>query len=661
MCHTCNPNRAGELNGCTIHGAIGDDGRRPLDVNSQVCVNIGEAGETTYGCVSCDHPNVGARGNELCEEFYPSRPYCFGSAGCVPCIPTVGDVANANGRAGQDQQGCAAGARAYCNLVEDNGVHEHPVQANNLATDIVEGTYTLACGGCKLTTDCLPSGGLEQPCNDANNPETPGGSCGSCTPIGHSGCDEFLPICEGGTCRNCVEADNDANTGENDECLERQLGVGESTPYCVEGTCKECNPLIDPANPHKHCDDGEVCCGFKCVPTGFSVVNQNGQERINSVTVDGVVLANYNRCLDCNVGCDVELDDQNVITGKAADSCQDPEADNGQGQAGECRCGAGPACTGARRFCNAQNCVECVSDAHCAANNDDRGQCVNLACLQCDTNDNGGDGINPTCSGIDANAPYCVAGTCAACDSGLAVGANGCGVLEQPVCDSNTLTCRACSTNNECPANVQCLPNGRCDACVDENDCRTDNFSNPEGNVCSNGNCTNCGGQDSLCFGDAGNNIFGNRCVGDECVKCTAHADCDSHPLGNICNLATGMCGPCADDAACQAVTHPSGLKCLIGAGNTPNQCGACIADENTPNGNPLWPCFGCAWPHRHGSARIYPETLAALPPPSPPATAAPFRNPRFKTCAAAIWRIYWRSQDCTWGCSARSSLARRG
>ena len=613
-CHQCDIfDNSGNSNGCSILNGAGPE----LSVNEQICTDVAAIGETpSYECRSCTDPLQNGAGNALCAQYYPdTNANCVQDLGCVKCVPTLGDPQNQNGRSGDalPQTGCEdAGSSQYCNLVSNN-LHTAPVAADpDLTTAVVSGNFVLACGGCKQNEDCGINlvTGLQQPCNDPEGEG--GGTCGVCNPEDHSGCLPTKPIClADGTCDVCDETQNGAD-GINPACNVRDA----SAPFCVDGTCKACNPLIDAANPHQHCANEELCCGFKCVPIGFTVVLDNGLERLNSETVDGVEIANYNRCLDCNVGCGVDLDAQGFITGKAADSCRDPAlADHGE--AGECRCGAAAACEGDTPYCNAQTCVECVSDEHCAANNDGEAQCVNLTCKQCDRADNNDDGTNPTCAAIDANASYCVDGGCAACDPNPDGGdSNGCAVLEQPICDSVTATCRACAANNEC-ANGHCIDNGRCDDCASETDCT----NHADGNVCSDaGRCTNCGNDDNQCFDANGNNAFGNRCVENRCAQCVSHADCVGHPLGNLCS--NGVCAPCADDAGCVAANHPSGSKCITNVDGQPDQCGACVPAENTPNGNALCPnrqncsalnvCAACSEDdNAHGDTDIANRTCA--------------------------------------------------
>lgn len=192
--------------------------------------------------------------------------------------------------------------------------------------------------------------------------------------------------------------------------------------------------------------------------------------------------------------------------------------------AGQCMCGASPACTGTRGLCKGgASCVQCLTDTDCGTGTP---RCKGAdTCVQCLS--------NADCSGA---TPACdtTTNTCVACVENT----DCAGMAGTPVCKKSVPKCVQCVANSDCGPGMQCDPaNNTCVQCVDD---------------------SGCGGATPVC-----------KTATHTCVGCTADAQC----AGGRCNPMTNTCVQCLMDAPdCSAVAGKP--KCNT---NT-YQCVECLA-----------------------------------------------------------------------------------
>ena len=258
-------------------------------------------------------------------------------------------------------------------------------------------------------------------------------------------------------------------------------------------------------------------------------------------------------------------------------------------------------------------CVECLDDAHCAANPAALGgRCANQLCVCTDGADCEGKvpgarctGTSPTSCGcaedVDCQAPLrCVgqlfgAQICAA----PCTGDSDCTDPTRPHCNAVTGRCVACALDSHCKSSQHCHPvlaacvsclrdahctsqgaplcdfeQGKCIVCRTSADCK----ANASGSLCSGGYCT-CKDA-SHCKGPA---PWGNSCIKklNRC-GCAGATDCSGNANGPACSTSSGRC-TCSGDGDCTSLPYSACLEPYKGAGYMYCQL-VCASDQDCPN-----------------------------------------------------------------------------
>lgn len=500
--------------------------------------------------------------NAGCDN--PALPTCRGGV-CAACIAD----ADCLGR-----QCLPDGRCAECDSADNAGCD---------ATAPICGAGN-TCRGCNADAEC----GDGQACYIAQaDPRDPNiGQCFQCDPRRDSvasrlidfGCDAAAPVCgAGNVCRACLN-DGECNGGQ-----------------CVGGQCAQCDPAdgigCDPASATPICNAARTC-------VGCNVDNRCGQLGRAPVCngVDG-------RCVTClrvtNIGCQ----DATPIcdAGTACRACR----------AGEC--GAGLTCdvaTGRCRAClptptdtcdgesvtpvcdpDRFECRGCGNNEECRTRNPNRPFCIEGSCLACDPDNHEG------CSS-EGNQPRCLGGTCTSCEGddrngdafcaglfqtpgGQCLASGGCGPCDpldnsgclidsvRPVCNPTLLVCDAC-TGGTCSQGDCNAVSGRCVRCdpASAGACVRDQATppGPALSVCDPVTlaCVGCQGDDE-CDGHP----YGPLCRGGYCV-CSDRSDrCDLNSNRPAC--IASVCLACRNNTDC--LGNPSGARCILDAGQNFGRC----------------------------------------------------------------------------------------
>ncbi len=245
-------------------------------------------------------------------------------------------------------------------------------------------------------------------------------------------------------------------------------------------------------------------------------------------------------------------------------------------------------------LCNTPRCVNCRTDEDCHGGD----ICVAHECRACQpfeadqSNDTGATPLvsqeQKNCSPESA-APICDSEsfTCRACStdteciyaSGGALGycnhtlgrcqvcnpadSKGCSA-EKPICNltPNGYACAVCENSEECNARSAGLicSSGKCEACESSANCRKkqDNWVHPNGSVCiGTGSAKHCGKceKDDDCSASGNDGQF---CFDGACVECRSNSDCATNANGNVCK--NHVCGGCDDASDCEG--HDAGSYC---------------------------------------------------------------------------------------------------
>eukprot|EP01126_Amoeba_proteus_P008126 TRINITY_DN12995_c0_g1_i1.p1 TRINITY_DN12995_c0_g1~~TRINITY_DN12995_c0_g1_i1.p1 ORF type:complete len:846 (+),score=84.53 TRINITY_DN12995_c0_g1_i1:236-2773(+) len=289
-------------------------------------------------------------------------------------------------------------------------------------------------------------------------------------------------------------------------------------------------------------------------------------------------------------------------------------------------------------------CVSCTSNEQCGAN--DGGETTNSPICDTSTGICGVCQTNAQCTGTPgANCQE--DGSCQNCQSDADCGNKDGGESKgQPLCDTNTHICISlCQSNDDCSqGNLgnNCQKDGRCLTCKSDTDCVDDGGQQPGQSqcdtttgicvtpfVCSNNaecvghggancqadgsciNCTpktcgpldkdnqpNCDSTSRLCIdacktNDDCKNTDGANCeTSGLCLSCTSDADCGANDGGEqpgqeICDVVTGLCGPCRSNDDCKGAQRNCGSdgKCF----NCSNPEVSC-SEVDGPPGQPKQP-----------------------------------------------------------------------
>ncbi len=520
---------------------------------------------------------------------------CGGGAECAGNTPVCDDAGNRCVQCLGNGDCSVPTGQCVGNICEECNPVNHDGCNENGDRPICEGGD---CRACANDGECVGRPGVRDECV--------AGRCRRCDPNGNAGCPAALPVCDAGnfSCRACA---NDM------EC------PGDS--QCVGGRCEGCDPADDSpcAGAAPICGDNNECRG--CA---------NDAECANKDPANGQCLpdgrcapcdpANHAGCganqLCCNLQCQAtNPGTQCEVCGVA---CGDNSADSCVSRV--CRCGGNPECEGQTAFCGDGQCVNCRDDGDCGGV---RTQCVADQCERCDPADDAGcaaNGGTPVCDGQslscracgadgecadNANGTQCVAdGECERCDTVDDAGCDANG--RRPICAGNPEDCRACINNGECAGNpsgnvcVQSGPiSGSCRACdPQDNEGCNPNGSNP---VCNAGTgvCRGCQA-DAECVGNAN----GTQCVAGRCRPCDPNnnAGCDQGSTAPICVGLGGNeyeCQACSGDNQCAG--NPNGAACAE-AGAEAGSCQDCDpADDfgcNPDGGSPVcgddYACRAC-------------------------------------------------------------------
>ncbi len=641
-CVACDP-RVGE----GAAGCAPDEGRPYCDPGIDACVScegeddrcveqVGRPECVGDSCFECDPDDPASDTGQTGCDTASDTPYCDTDQGntCVGC-------------GGEDDR-CLAAARTQC--VGDGCFECDPRVLQGYA-------------GCDPLSDapfCAPDSSTCQACTvDRECDESPGGGqcvgdfCRVCDPGDHEGCNDDSLCCVDGIpgCRatdfavECEACGVPCDPVTADNCTDRACRCGEAaacadgTPFCVDSVCVECvadgdcgDGTICVDNVCRACDptdnrncvadsDAPVCDSgaFTCRGCGANAECDGGSGP--AANVNGPICLDSGACRVCDPiagddqheGC---LADELCCPADGTPRCEDTAPD---GQCEECGTACDPqvanrcadrscvcgdtdaACDaeGDLPYCNGDDCVECIEDAHCG----DGALCVDFVCRACDPRDDRGceeDSATPVCDGDDfvcrgcaanaecdgtsgpdanVNGPICLdSGACRVCDP---VGGDD----QHEGCEASELCCDADGTP-ECQATG---PDAQCTAC---------------GEACPPRSADQCADRVCAC-GDAAACADGTPyCVGGACEQCEFDADCGGDtPLcvDNVCvecNPGTGEgCDPdgdtpiCGDDSTCRACQanpecagNENGPTCL-GSG----QCRICdVTDHDGCGGEEL-------------------------------------------------------------------------
>ena len=448
------------------------------------------------------------------------RTVCDPAAGMVVCDAIAGP-------AGDEAADCRNGVQDCCDGVDDD--------CDGVIDEL------LPCTPCTADTDCEGNIAGAQ-CVD--------GVCEVCDPADHGGCEDNELCCGAGTgvfaceatsfgategeqCGACGEACVVIRDGQRidnaDNCNERTCGCGFNAacgltaPFCVNGACLECLGNDD-------CGPDQLCCDGQCQATSPG-----------------------SQCEGCGEPCTLAISNR----------CEDRT----------CLCGNTPACLGDRATCiDSPTCVENPDspscnprDAQCEEcqiNPDcldaDFAACVDQQCRECD------DDVDIFCQ----NAPtaraegrlQCVGTGCFVCDPRVregdvdALGQYGCDESDDnPICDPDGNTCRACESDAECSTRPgdrnQCVE-GRCVVCGPDDYA---GCGDPDAPVCDGGTLT-CRG----CQVTAECDVISRdgpqlECVDGQCRGCNVEGNLGCSPFGAapICNPGTLVCRGCGGDGEC--------------------------------------------------------------------------------------------------------------
>ncbi len=441
-------------------------------------------------------------------------------------------------------------------------------------------------------------------------------------------CGGASPFCVNGQCQECVE---------NGDCAENEL--------CCDGQCQ-------PTGPDTQCEAcGETCVAqianrcvnrvCRCGEAERCVIDQatcTAGPDCGDDPDDPACSPRSFRCEDCAVDLDCQPDANPVAEPACVDRqcreckddddrfCAGPSADDGRPECVisdcfECdrRNHDGCAEDGAEPFCDVdQNaCRPCREDAECQSRPGDLNQCEDGRCVVCDPATYEGcpdpdasicDPVSLTCRGCNTtdecnanNEPddlptECVEGQCRGCNPDNNQGCRSTGPT--PICNPETLVCRGCASDDECPSvapgtpedddrdgDGPIAPASASDFCV-VRQCRECNPDDHQGcaeggvrPICRAGDCDVCD-RDADCDGRPGDR---DECIPDgaaagQCKLCDPadNAGCVD-PANPVCDPGAFTCVPCVDDDECNRGRAPGAapLECVGG------QCSQCDPGDN--------------------------------------------------------------------------------
>ena len=499
-------------------------------------------------------------------------------------------------------------------------------------------------GGCEATELCCGAGADAFECQPTSFGPASDEQCGACgepcvvirdgRPIQNAdactdrscgcgfgtACGEPAPFCVGGDCLECL---TNTDCGPQELCC-----AGQCQPTSPEGQCTECAQPCD-LNIGNRCVDRECLCGTNpqclgeratCVPTPTCADDPDSpscdprQSQCEECETDfdcpdRDLPACVNRqCRECGDDEDIycrnapaaSREGRTQCVGTACVEC-DPRVLEGTPDAiAEYGCDeadAGPICAAGDNTCRA-----CQNDAECSVRPGDRNQCVAGRCTICDPLDYAGCGDpaapvcddatfdcrpcgnTPECEVIsqDGVPKQCVGGQCTGCDPDDNA---GCPPLSAaPICNPDTLVCRACRDDAECPSQPgsnedpdgagPLAPASERDYCF-QTQCRQCRPADHAGcdergarPICGAGDCVPCA-LDADCLGRPGNldECIAAGASAGQCKLCdpTDNAGCDD-PQNPICR-PDFTCGPCQDDPQCNRARNPAlpPIECVDG------------------------------------------------------------------------------------------------
>ena len=412
------------------------------------------------------------------------------------------------------------------------------------------------------TSECVPCGGLNQPCCPGETPceDDQGNICdgttNECIACGGLG----QPCCTGD-----VDCDSRDAMCQNSECIACG-GLGE--PCCFNlgmaidlcrddsicdgnGKCIECGGLGEP------CCLGDECTTDRCVDNEFCANCYSGP-------TDSCL---FSPCCEPSKTCSMDTF-QCISCGKEGEPCCDNNA-----------CDSSLACvpkTGTCEQCVAENTL-CLNNPCCLGSicDFDRDQCLSCggrgeeccltgtACpssdLECDTESN-----VHTCIDCGGNGQVCCFGSTGNLCSG-----------SDSFCSLETNTCNQCiSSGGDCSGGKTC--------CSDSEGCN------------SGGQCVSCGGPgEPCCDGDVPCQ-YGVSCVEDNTCQVCGETDgpcCDTYSRAdecqdgsNACNIIAQKCVTCRTQGETCGTTTPCcvGFVCNSGScvecGGNGQQC--CVGNN---------------------------------------------------------------------------------
>lgn len=421
--------------------------------------------------------------------------------------------------------------------------------------------------------------------NSSNN------ECVECT--GDTNCGGDAPVCD--------ETTNECTTS----CSTQAECAGSDKPVCniTKGVCVECEndstctgtktQCNIPDNECVECVDdspcaatGEVCDTSinSCVQCTSDVQCQNGPNAGTLPfcdTEDRVCVT----CLDdtqCTSAANSRCNPvSHVCTGCTDDSqCEGGQLCN-QGTCVECE-DASQCTTGGEPFCETVSgqCVECLDSsvcleddaAHCAT---EQGATTRFVCDGCLTNGDcaGKPGLGGLCRVADGLCVDCFGNAECSGDAELSrCGAGG--------------TCEVCSFDTDCDlfeGQPNCKVGEGCVECVNNGDCT----GNPDGAICKTVNTGAAEGPAPVdtcveCIGNTNCTAPGaSLCSDNECVACSADADCAHIPGANVCD--GGTCVQCTGPkrTACGTNVCDSLNKvCSTRVARSAALCDDCVSDD---------------------------------------------------------------------------------
>jgi hypothetical protein len=546
-----------------------DAGRQDAGRDSSVRDASRDTGPSATNCNLETH--AGCDKDELCCKTSDSAdPSCIAvsSGACATC----------RGACTSDAAPYCTSREGGCECVAGSG---QPCAAGESCT-MKDGVAR--CVECSVDTDC----------DDPALPVCVNNRCRQCDrgakaddAIDDRGCSAKTPICnQQNRCEACTAAPAD-NCPEDQQCTPSSgcfgcratadvtnNGCSAATPICkavstdtgMQMQCVGCKANED-CKPLLYCDQRSGTCNNVCDPDG-GIENDGceGATPVCKATESGSFACRACAPSDCTNGrfC---AQGAHPKSGSCV-ACRNDGDCPGTAPICDtttyaCRARVGNDCRAGQQLLNGE-CVECVTNAHCAGN--PKGAfCAGNVCGQCATSAN----CPPDKPVCDTSAMPFSCGCSANAD---------CTTAALPFCDVQQRTCKGCATDSQCRTkfpNTNCnTASGMCVGCTEADDCPA------ETPLCSaQSTCVACdvlaAAADAQCAmrmaGRVCSTAGGNR---GECTVCDPSDNGGCTAAAPICNDQGSACVAC-DPATEMGCTAPNG-ECFVRPGSAAPSCNAC-------------------------------------------------------------------------------------